>query len=485
MGYIAVDLGTTNIKVACYDNNLKELSSKSIKVQYIKNNGKIEFNPITYFQNVCNAIAMCSKLSFSSTKEKHQIILTGQAESLIVIDDSGNPVRNGISWMDMRSIVECEEISSSFDSKACYKITGQNSIIPTWPITKILWIKKNEPDIFNANIKYMLLKDYIVFCLTGMLVGEYSIYNFSYYFDIINKCYWTEILDYCGVKTSQLPELVEPCIIIGNIKHDIANKLNLSDKCTVNIGTLDHFAGMIGTGNIREGLINESTGTVLSIATMLKEPRLNHFRIPCHYGPFKNSYVMMPICESGGISLEWYRDNFVSDEKYEDINNIIIKRLPDEQLIFLPYITGVNAPEFNKSATGVFYGVKITHDKYDFVYAVMEGIAHLLAKNIDFIKKVGVESDSIISTGGGAKSDFWSQLKANITGIPVLVPEKEEAASYGAAIIGSISNGMFYNYNEAISHCVSIKKKFYPKNIDFFAEKHKLFNSVYDRLNNT
>lgn len=482
MGYIAIDLGTTNIKVACYDTNIKELSIESIKVQYINNNGKIEFDPDIYFENVCKAVATCSKAAFSNTGEKHQIVLTGQAESLIVADGKGNPVRNGISWMDMRSEAECEELSSKFDDNTCYETTGQNSIIPTWPITKILWIKKNEPDIFDSNVKYMMLKDYIAFRLTGVLAGEYSIYNFTHYFDIINKVYWTEILDYCGVKTNQLPELIEPCTIIGSLRFDIASKLGVSKECTVNIGTLDHFSGMVGTGNLREGFISESTGTVLSIAAMLKGPNLNSLRVPCHYGPFKDSYVMLPICESGGISLEWYKDKFIPDEKYKEIDNVVKERLPDKQLIFLPYINGVNAPEFNKDASGVFYGVNISHDKYDFAYAVMEGVAHLLAKNIDFIKKTGVESDSIISTGGGAKSDFWSQLKADITGISVGIPENEEAACYGAAIIGAVADGVFRSYEEAASKCIKIKKKFYPQNTEFFAEKHKLFNEIYDRI---
>lgn len=485
MGFIAIDLGTTNIKVACYDNNLKELAINSMNVKYINNNGSlIEFDPEDYFSKVCLSVANSCKMAFSNSDEKHQIILTGQAESLVICDNNGNAVRNGISWLDMRSYAECEELNKNFDADVCYKTTGQNCIIPTWPITKMLWLKRNEPEIFDRTIKYMLLKDFIIFRLTGILAGEYSIYNFSHYFDILNKCYWSEILDYCGVRISQLPQLVEPCTVIGEIKADIAGKLDVSNKCIVNCGAIDHFCGMIGTGNVREGVISESTGTVLSIATMSKKANLNSFRIPCNYGPFKDTYVLMPICESGGISLEWYKNNFVYDETYRDIDKKVMKCTVDEQLIFLPYINGVNAPEFNLDARGVFYGIKSSHDKYDFAYAVMEGVSHLLAKNINFIKKIGVVSDMIISTGGGAKSDFWSQLKADITGLTVAIPQNEEAACYGAAIIGAVSQGVFNGYDEAISKCISIKKRFYPKQRELFARKHELFNDIYNRLYN-
>ncbi len=483
MGFIAIDLGTTNIKVAAFDDQLTNLGIESENVIYEKNDNFVEFNADTYFETVLASIQRCCQKYFKTSPYPiRQIILTGQAESLVVIDRKGKPIRNAISWLDMRSKDECDELKSKFDADTCYHITGQPEIIPTWPITKILWLKKHEPQVYGRVAKYLLLKDFIQLRLCGSIAGEFSIYNFSHYFNISKKEFWLEILDYCGIKQEQLPGLIEPCTVLGTVTDEVAGCLKLTKQTKVNVGTLDHFAGMIGTGNITEGTISESTGTVLSIATMLDKPTFSSLRIPCHYGPFKNIYVLLPVCESGGISLEWFKSTFLSDYSYDQINTEIGKKVLPNELIFLPYLTGINAPDFNKDAKGVFYGIQVNHDKFDFAYAVMEGVAHLLKMNIDTFEKAGIKTGMIISTGGGAKSSIWSQIKANITNHIVAIPENAEAACLGAAVIGAVSENIFVSYQEAIQKSVRIKKQFDPNHQDLFQKKHNQFKFLYQQL---
>jgi len=279
-----------------YNKQLKTKSIKSTNVQYERNNNRVEFDIEQYYQSVARTIKECCIDAGINPDEQHQIILTGQAESLVIISRDGVPLRKAISWLDERSKNECAELSKHFDDDTCFKVTGQVSIIPTWPITKILWIKKHEPDVFSNAYKYLLLKDYIQYRLTNKLCGELSIYNFSLYLDIHNKCYWNDMLNVCGVSVSQLPELIEPCTNIGAITPNAASQLGLSQHTTVNVGTLDHFAGMIGTGNIENSIVSESTGTVLSIATMVDAQSASvPLGIPCHYGPFKDTYVLLSI----------------------------------------------------------------------------------------------------------------------------------------------------------------------------------------------
>jgi xylulokinase len=483
MAIVAIDLGTTNIKVAVYDSKLKLLAMDSENVKYLRDEDIVEFNAEQYFDTLISTVQRCC-LSSSLGKPYNitQIVLTGQAESLVVIDKNGKPLRNGISWLDMRSWKECEELKNEFNKQTCYRITGQPAIIPTWPITKILWLRQHEPMIYSQVDKYLLLKDFIQFKLTGKIFGEYSIYNFSHYFDITKKKYWNDILSYCGVNEGQLPHLVEPCTNIGRLTKTVAEKLGCNPETTVNVGTLDHFSGMIGTGNIKEGIISESTGTVLSIATMVKSPVFYKKAVPCHYGPFKDTYVLLPVCESGGVSLEWFKDNFIADQSFREIDKTLQQKSIPNEIIFLPYITGVNAPDYNENASGVFYGIKIKHDKFDFALAVMEGISHILKENIDCIAKSGIHAKTIISTGGGARSGLWSQLKADITGYSVAIPENEESACLGAAMIGAVSEGIFKDYAEAVEKCVSIKKLYNPKDEQKFKKRHELFQMLYSQL---
>ena len=482
MAHIAVDLGTTNIKAAFFDSDLKQISMISRTVHYVRKNNLVEFEPLEYFDTVAGAVRSCILESGTNPREVTSIILTGQAESLVVIDEKGLPIRMGISWMDERSGDESRELSEQFPLETTYPITGQPAIIPTWPITKILWMKRNEPELFQQAAKFLMLKDYILYRLTGIINGEYSIYNFTHYLDIRKKDYWHDILAYCGVSQSQLPELAEPCTDIGTLSSGGADAAGLSRNTTVNAGTLDHFAGMIGTGNMTEGIISESAGTVLAIATLLNKPLLTDARIPCHYGPFKDSYVLLPVCESGGISLEWFKNTFAEQVSFDEINTELESRTLPNDLTFLPYLTGVNGPELDRDASGVFFGIHLSHDRYDFAYAVMEGVACLLKKNLVFFEKAGIKADTIISTGGGARSRFWTQLKADISGYTVAVPENEEAACLGAAIIGAVAAGEFSSYDEAVMSCVSMREEFSPRPSARLDEKYQTFNKLYETL---
>lgn len=482
MSYISVDLGTTNIKVAFYDRDINFLSVRSKNVEYITEGDTVEFNADYYFDTVLSLIDQCIKDSFSNDNGIVKIILTGQAESLIALDKKNRPIRNGISWLDMRSGKECSQLQKAFDKNTCYKITGQTSIIPTWPITKMLWMRNNEPEIFSNVSKYLMLKDYIQFRLTGKIAGEYSIYNFTHYFDISKKAYWEDILDYCCVKKEQLPELVEPFTDIGKVTEGISEKININRNSTVNAGTLDHFAGMIGTGNIKKDLVSETTGTVLSITTLVDSPLRGKVHIPCHYGPFKDSYVLMLVCESGGASLEWFKKKFIPDNDYEEINHELEKRNLPNEIIFLPYITGVNAPDYNEKASGVFYGIKTKHDRFDLAYAIMEGVAHLFTINVNFMKDIGVNPIMIISTGGGAKSDIWSQLKADISKNTIAIPENEEAACLGVTMMTSVIDGVYKDLDQAVESNIRIKKKFLPNTNARLNNKHTLFKAILERL---
>jgi len=483
MGFLSIDLGTTNIKVAAYDDQLNNISIVSEPVLYKKNKGKVEFDVQEYYAKVVQSIRnCCHQTDHKKILPIHQIILTGQAESLILLDKEMDPISKGISWLDTRSTNECEELKAHFDNTTYYRITGQPDIIPTWPITKLLWFRRNQPDTFHRISKILLIKDFVLYKLTGILAGELSVYNFSSYLDINKKEYWGEILDFCGINQKQLPQLIEPCTIAGNINPEVADLLGINHSARVNAGALDHFCGMVGTGNIKEGIVSESTGTVMSIATLTSKPKFSDDRVPCHYGPFVDTYVFLLTCESGGISLEWFKSQILPGVSYQEINKEIEKRSLPNELLFLPYITGVNAPDYESRAKGVFFGLQLEHDPYDMAASIMEGLAHLLRKNIDQLEKIGVQVEEIISTGGGARSEIWCQLKANITNRDILVPKNEEAGCFGAAIIGAVTEGFMSSYPEAVSQYVALKNRYIPSKVDKFEEKHKKYNFLYEQL---
>ena len=474
--YVGIDLGSTNIKAALYDEHLVLKDRQSIPVSYIRENGFVEFDASAYCENLMSLLKdLFAKNGIKSVKE---MAFTGQAESLVVLGEDGLPLMNAISWMDERSTEECEELAKIFSKEECERVTGQQAVLPTWPATKILWLKHKKPYIFEKAHTYMLLKDFVVFYLTGKKLSDMSIATFSFYFDIYKKCYWKEMLDAIGITTEKLPRLTEPCTVAGETLDEKAEILGLASSPKVNIGTLDHFAGMIGTGNIGEGKITLSTGTVMAMATFSKEPAEEVFGIAMHYGFLPDTHIMLPVAESGGVSLEWFRAACMKDVSFKEIDSVVKERKRNS-LLFLPYLVGTNSPEFDSRASGVFWGLRQEHDAFDMAYAVMEGVGFLLKKNCEYIKKTGTPVKAIIATGGGSKSDVWCQLQSDITNLPILIPKEKEAACLGAAIIAAVSDGKVESFEEA-SKVVEFEKSFEPSNDVSLIKKYEQFNALYD-----
>lgn len=474
--YLGIDLGSTNIKAVLYDENLNLKDRRSIPVTYIRENGFVEFDAKAYTEELI--ILLSAMLKENEVDSISEMAFTGQAESLVVVDKDGCPLMNAISWMDERSFTECGELEKIFSIEECESVTGQRSVLPTWPATKILWLKKNRPEIFCNAQTYMLLKDYVVYYLTGNKISDMSIATFSFYFDIYKKCYWKKMLDAIGIDEKKLPPLAEPCSVAGYLKESIAEKIGLNDTVKVNIGTLDHFAGMIGTGNIGEGKITLSTGTVMAMATFSKKNVSDVSGIAMHYGFLPDTHIMLPVCESGGVSLEWFKNSCMKNISFKEIDETVGVRNKND-ILFLPYLVGANSPEFDSRATGVFWGLRGEHDSFDMAYAVMEGVGFLLKKNCEYIEKNGTFVETIIATGGGSKSDVWCQLQADITNLPIMVPKEKEAACLGAVIIAAVSDGKIESFEKA-AESIEFEKVFIPSGDKELVEKYTQFNELYE-----
>jgi sugar (pentulose or hexulose) kinase len=480
---LALDLGTTEIKYALYDHKLSELAIIS-SIYNLEINGKqVEFEAEEYWTICKKGIKDIVVKAGIDAKNIRAISLSSQAETLVLVDKEGQPLRKAISWLDNRSSRQCDHIKKKFDENKSFQITGQPGVVNTWPVTKILWIRENQPQIFENASKFLLLKDYIIYKLTGRYISEYTVYNFSYYFDIISKEYWQEMLDFTGISTDRLPELVEPGKDIGNLEDRVIKELGFSSKITLNVGALDQMSGMLGTGNIKEGIVSEATGTVLAISTMKKDPLFSELKVPCHYNAIKDSYILLMVCESGGINLGWFKDNLYMKNDFEEINRDAAS-VPrgSEDLIYLPYIAGVNSPEYDPDARGVFYGINITHSSRHFARAVMEGVAFLIRKNLEHFGKLGVNPEKVISLGGGSKSDVWNQIKADVTGKKIVVNSSRESASLGAAIMAAAGLGYFSDIPKAVDEAVKIRKIFKPLDTGAYDRQYRLFLDVYDRL---
>ncbi len=481
MLFLAIDLGSTNTKAALYDERMNRLAIKSAPVEYIRAGGFVEFDAEAYVESLLSLVRSLFDCGAADRSDLAAITLTGQAESLVVLGGDGRPLMNAISWMDERSVKECAALETEFSKQECYAHTGQPAALPTWPATKILWLRSHRPEVFSEAAHYVLLKDYIVYRLTGNLAADCSIATFTFYFDIYRRRYWPEMLAFLGVSEDLLPPLAEPCTRAGTLLTSVAQSLGLSEGVVVNRGTLDHFCGMIGTGNVREGLLSLSTGTVLGLSTLAAANAPHDTGIPMHYGFLPDSFVMLPTAESGGASLEWCKRALLPDADYAEIDRQAEARRPGD-VLFLPYLVGTNAPEFDLDACGMFFGLRSRHDAFDLALAVMEGVCHLLKKNCDCIRESGTPIERIIATGGGAKSAVWCQMQADVTGIPVCIPAEKEAALLGAAMIGATAQGIYPSLADAAGRVVRLTRTYEPQANVVYERRYRQFLALYDAM---
>lgn len=493
---ISMDLGTTAIKIALFDETGKLIAKSNQEYALLTPTILAVELPVEIYWN-------SFKLGIKEVLEKSSVEpvslkafgISAQGETLILTGRDGKPLRNAIVWLDNRAQKEAETLNRHFSEETTYKITGQVSIVPTWPASKLQWLKNHEPEIFKKIYKILLIEDYFIFRLTGAYAAEGSLLCSTVYWDINTKTWWKDMLDYLGIKLEMMPEIKESGEPVGRILPAIADELGLSTETMVCTGALDQAAGAIGVGNIRPGVFSENTGAALAICATVDHPVFDpKKRMPCHYHGIPDTY-MAHTFTTGGMVLKWYRDNFCQQEMnvgflsgmdaYDILGREAGMISPgSDGLVMLPHLQGAMAPEANPKAKGVIYGFTLLHTKAHVARAILEAIACIVKRNIEVIEELGIGVHEIRCLGGGSRSPLWNQIKADITGKPVLVMENEEAACLGAAIIAGVGVGVFTNLPDACSRMVRVKSKYVPNErySGLYAEYFKKYCTLYDSL---
>jgi len=499
MDYVlGIDLGTTALKAALFNQKGQTVASSTKEYKlYTPSPLVVELDPQVYWQALKNALAEIKQTNDIDIKNICSLGISAQGETLIPIDKDGKALRNAIIWMDNRAEEESKWLTSHFTNDTLYKVTGQVSMLPMWPAAKILWLKKHEPEIFNRTFKFLLIEDYFIFCLTGTAVSEGSLLCSTCYWDIHTRKYWPEMLQTLGITEDQLPEIREPGEAIGPIKTDIAEELGLSPKTIIATGALDQAAGAIGVGNISPGIFTECTGSNIAIVALVDGPTEDpNKEMPCFYYGLPHTYMIHAFSMTGGMVLKWFRDQFFGEnggaeitgglETYEAMTEMAASVAPGSSgLVMLPHLQGAGVPESNPNARGVFYGLSLHHGKAHMVRAIMEAIAMNLRRMVDAVEAMGISVEEVRSLGGGAKSDLWCQIKADVLGRPVYsMKNTQDAACLGAAILAGVAIGIWPSVEEAVTSFVEIERKYEPNpdNKTIYDKHYEAYVDLYANL---
>jgi xylulokinase len=342
----------------------------------------------------------------------------------------------------------------------------------------------------------LLLEDYLLHQLTGQFVTEYALQTSSLMLDIESKEWWKPLLDFIGLSPDRLARLVEPGTIVGPLSEEGSAAVGLSPETIAVSGAMDQVAGAVGGGNVAPGIVTEMTGGALAEVVTLERPTFDaKRRVPCHYHACRNSYCLLPWGQTAGMTLRWFRDQFFDTEAerhreggvdaYDQMTHLA-EQAPagSDGLVALPHLEGAACPEFNPAARGVFFGIDLRHTRGHFVRAIMESVAYMLKTHLDIVQELGVNADEVRSMGGGARSDLWLQIKADVLQRPVRRVAVEETACLGAAILAAVGVGVHPNLAKATSHMVRLGRVFLPdpELRSVYDRAYRRYLELYERL---
>lgn len=485
---LGIDIGTTSLKTAVFDYSGTKLADAVVEYSLLTPSTAWVEAPCGVYMD---SIVRCMEKIREKGVDTRRVTTVGfsvQGETLCLLDEAGEPLRNAIVWMDNRAGEQAEKLREAFGDEKCYEITGQVSFEACWPAAKLLWVKEKEPEIWEKARHILLLEDYVIYLLTGQFVSEGSLLTSTEYWDIRTKKYWPEMLDFIGIREEYLPQIRESGELVGTVLPGMAALLGISPEAKICTGALDQAAGAIGVGNIKPGIFSENIGAALAICvptrTLTYDPNR---QMPVHYFAVPDTY-MMHTFTTGGMCLRWFRDGFCREElniqeaagidAYDLMSKEADSVAPgSDGLICLPHLQGSMAPDVNLNAKAVFYGATLKHKKAHFIRSIMESLGYIISRNVETIDAMGLEIDQIRTMGGGSKSDVWNQIKADVTGKTLyLTQTSQDTACLGAAILAGVAAGAFESIEAASESLVKIKKVYTPD-----PEKHAVYKKQYQK----
>ena len=480
--YIGIDLGTSSVKLLLIDDKgkIKKEISKEYPLYYPHENWS-EQNPEEWYDKTFEGL---KELVLGYESEIRAVSFSGQMHGLVLLDDEDKIIRPAILWCDQRTVSECDEINGYFGQEIL-KLTG-NRALTGFTAPKILWVKKHEPENFKKIKKILLPKDYLAFKLSGVYSTDTSDASGMLLLDVENRKWSERMLKFLDIKESQLPKLYEAYEVVGKLKETLKNKLKLKNDIKIVAGGGDQAVGAIGVGAVKEGILSVALGTSgVVFASSFKcvvdeDGRLHSF---CHGN---GEYHQMGVMLSAAASLKWWVEDI---EKTKDYNKLLLEAEEanlDKNLHFLPYLMGERTPHNNPFARGSITGLNIQHKRGDVTRAILEGITFGLKDTLEIIKDMKIDVKSVRVSGGGAKSEFWQQMIANIFEVDVDVVNSTEGPAYGAGILAMVGDGVYEDVNMACSDLIKVINSKTPNKIveKKYREKYELFKKLYPLLNN-
>ncbi|MGQ9721217.1 MAG: xylulokinase [Candidatus Jordarchaeum sp.] len=492
----AIDAGTIGCRTIIFSENGREIARdyEEYPSTYPRP-AWVEQNASDWWRAVCNTSKRAIEKAGINPGDIASISVTNQRETTVPVDEDGNPLRNAIVWQDRRTVKQCDEIRQKVGADQIYQIAGL-TIDPYFSAPKILWIKENEPKIFDSTYKFMLVHDFIEMKLSNEFITDWSNASRTLLFDV-EKFNWSEkICNALEIPPEKLVKTHASGKKIGEVTARAARETGFAEGTPVIAGGGDQQCGALGVGVIKPGRIKATMGTGTFLLAYTDKPKRDPRKrvlFSCHADPGK--WVVEASMFTTGSVYRWFRDQLGHPEKsvaeilgkdpYEILCDVAEQAPPGSGgVLLLPHFVGAGAPYWDPDARGVIVGLALGHTRAHLVRAIMEGACFEVRKNIEVMKELGLEFQEVRITGGATRSPLWNQIQADIYNIPVSRGEVEEATSLGAAILAGVGVGVYKSVSDAAETMVQIGERREPdeNNREVYDKLYKVHNDVYMAL---
>ena len=408
--------------------------------------------------------------------------LATQVDGVIPIDTRGQALHPAIIWMDRRASAQCERVRQDLDDEQIFQLTGLN-LDASHVAPKIRWLADEHPEIYARTAHFLLPGSYMAYALTGELGVDYSNASSTMLLDVHTKTWSAKMCDAFGIDMDKLAPLGAADATLGKLRPNMAESLGLSTDTLFMIGCGDEHAACLGAGVTGPGIVGDIAGTAEPVCAASPVAAFDPTRlVETHCHADADLWLLEnPGFVSGG-NYRWFRDQFAKGENYAALDSEAA-RIPAgaEALTFLPSLMGAMAPTWNESARGTFAGFTLAHTRGHFVRALLEGSAYAVRDITTQMKIAGIELRELRVVGGGAKSRLWNQIKADVTGLQVKVPEITETTALGAAFLALVGIGAYASLSDASEHIVKIRECLDPEPAaqSIYTESYERYRQTY------
>jgi xylulokinase len=483
--FLGVDVGTGGTRAVLIDRTGKVVASFASEHAPIHSEhiGWAEQDPEDWWRAGREAIAGAMAASGLAGSEIEAVGLTGQMHGCVMLDADGQVLRPALIWCDQRTQPQCDWLTEKIGFERLIELTC-NPALPNFTLTKLLWVREHQPEIFARIAHVLCPKDYVRYRLTGEFAMDMQEASGTLLLDVAHRRWSTEVAEAAGIPIAWLPRLFEGPETCARISVTGAGATGLAAGTPVAAGAGDQGAGAVGMGILAPGSVSATIGTsgvVFAATDAPTKDRLGRLHTFCHAAPGR--WHVMGVTNGAGLSLRYFRDTFAPGTTYEELT-ALASNTPagSDGLLWVPYLFGERTPHLDPNARAAFIGITASHTRAHFVRSVLEGVAFSLRDTLTLFGELGVPVKAIRLGGGGARGPLWRQIQADVYGHPVELLEAEEGGAFGAALLAGTGINAWPSVEAACAATVRVAETIKPQDAATMTEAYKHYRRIYPAL---